>query len=67
MSSAHRGECVSTGGLYRPTYLCVAHFELHKKKFTVFCFGVVRLGGVFGEGGGGGVVHVSGGRGLHGF
>ncbi len=32
MSSAHRGECVSTGGLYRPTHLCVAHFELHKKK-----------------------------------
>ncbi len=20
-----------TGGLYRPTHLCVAHFELHKK------------------------------------
>ncbi len=59
MYSAHRGECVSTGGLYRPTHLCVAHFELQKKKkFTVFCFGVVRLGG--------GVVHVSGGRGLHG-
>ncbi len=31
MSSAHRGECVTTGGLYRPTHLCVAHFELHKK------------------------------------
>ncbi len=25
-----RGECVTTGGLYRPTHLCVAHFELHK-------------------------------------
>ncbi len=49
-----RIEEVTTGGLYRPTHLCVAHFELHKKKFTVFCFGVVRLGGVFGEGGGGG-------------
>ncbi len=53
MSSAHRGECVTTGGLYRPTHLCVAHFELHKeqKNKKVFCFGVVRLGGVFGEGG----------------
>ncbi len=64
MSSAHRGECVTTGGLYRPTHLCVAHFELHKKvSYSFFFFGVVRLG-VFGEGGG--VVHVSGGRGLHG-
>ncbi len=54
MSSAHRGECVTTGGLYRPTHLCVAHFKLHKKSsLFFFCFGVVRLGGVFGEGGGG--------------
>ncbi len=53
MSSAHRGECVTTGGLYRPTHLCVAHFELHKKVSYSFFFGVVRLG-VFGEGGGGG-------------
>ncbi len=30
MSSANRGECVTTGGLYRTTRLCVAHFELHK-------------------------------------
>ncbi len=53
MSSADRGECVTTGGLYRPTHLCVAHFELHKKKFhTVFCFGVVRLGGCLERGGG---------------
>ncbi len=66
MSSAHRGECVTTGGLYRPTHLCVAHFELHKKKFhTVFFFGVVRLGGVCR--GGGGIVHVSGGRVCMGF
>ncbi len=28
MSSANRGECDTTGGLYRPTHLCVAHFEL---------------------------------------
>ncbi len=46
-----RGECVTTGGLYRPTHLCVAHFELHKeqknKKVQIFFFffGVVRLGG----------------------
>ncbi len=51
MSSAHRGECVTTGGLYRPTHLCVAHFELHKKVSYCFFFGVVRLGGVWrGEG-----------------
>ncbi len=35
VSSAHRGECVTTGGLYRPTHLCVAHFELHKKSFIL--------------------------------
>ncbi len=39
-------KCVTTGGLYRPTHLCVAHFELHKKSSEFFfCFGVVRLGG----------------------
>ncbi len=38
--------------------------ELHKKRVhTVFFFGMVRLGGVWR---GGGMVHVSGGRGLHG-
>ncbi len=37
---------------------------LHKKKFTVFFSGLVRLGDVWR--GGGGMVHVSGGRGLHG-
>ncbi len=57
-------ECITTGGLYRPTHLCVAHFELHKKKVPYsFFFGVVRLGGGWGVFGGG--VHVSGGRGLH--
>ncbi len=55
-----RIECFTTGGLYRPTHLRVAHFELHKKVHTVFFFGVVRLG-VCWRG-----VHVSGGRGLHG-
>ncbi len=54
----HRGECVTTGGLYGPTHLCVAHLNCtKKKKFTVFFFDEVRLGGG---------VHVSGGRGLHG-
>ncbi len=60
-------ESVTTGGLYRPTHLCVAHFELHKKKVAYsFFFGVVRLGGVWREGWVGEMVHVSGGRGLHG-
>ncbi len=36
--------------------------ELHKEVSHSFFFGVVRLGGVWR----GGVVHVSGGRGLHG-
>ncbi len=49
MSSANTGECVTTGGLYRPTHLCVAHFELHKKTFQRFFCDVVRLG-VFGGG-----------------
>ncbi len=43
MSSANTGECVTTGGLFRPTHLCVAHFELHKK--VIFC-DVVKLEGV---------------------
>ncbi len=51
----HRGECVTTGGLYRPTHLCVAHLNCTKKVHSFF-FGVVRLGGVWR----GGVVHVSG-------
>ncbi len=45
----HRGACVTTGGLYRPTHLCVAHFELHKKVSYSFFFDVVRLGGVWRE------------------
>ncbi len=58
----HRGECVTTGGLYGPTHLCVAHLNCTKKVHSFF-FGVVRLGGVWR---GWEVVHVSGGRGLHG-
>ncbi len=66
MSSVHRGECVTTGGLYRPTHLCVAHFELHKKKkvHRFFCFGVVRLGGCLERRGGGSMFQEVGG--LHG-
>ncbi len=48
----HRGECVTTGGLYMPTHLCVAHLDCTKKKFTVFFSGVVRLGDVWRGGGG---------------
>ncbi len=58
MSSAHRGECVTTGGLYRPTHLCVVHLNCtknKKKKFTVFLLWCGKVGGgVFGEGGEGG-------------
>ncbi len=35
VSSVNRGECVTTGDLYRPTHLCVEHFKLHKC-LTVF-------------------------------
>ncbi len=47
----HRGECVTTGGLYRPTHLCVAHLNCTKKVHSIFFFGVVRLGGVWRGGG----------------
>ncbi len=60
----HRGECAATGGLYRPTHLCVAHLSCTKKVHSFFLW-CGKVGGCFGEGGGGGV-HVSGGRGLHG-
>ncbi len=52
----HRGECVTTSGLYMPTHLCVAHLNCTTKVHSFF-FGVVRLGGGWrerGEGGGGG-------------
>ncbi len=66
MSSAHRGECVTTGGLYRPTHLCVAHLNCTKKLSFFFWCG--KVGGCLErEGGRGGMVHVSGGRGVHGF
>ncbi len=35
VSSAHRGECVTTGGLYRPTHLCVAQVFLIIILYTV--------------------------------
>ncbi len=71
MSSAHRGECVTTGGFVQAHSPVCSTLELHReqknKKSSQFFFGVVRLGGgVFGEGGGGEMVHVSGGRGLRG-
>ncbi len=51
MSSVNRGECVTIGGFYRPTHLCVAQFELHKKVSEFFlCCGKV---GSVGESGGG--------------
>ncbi len=59
MSSAHRGECVTTGGLYRPNHTWHTSNCTKKSFIQFFFFGVVRLGG-------GGMVHVSGGRGLHG-
>ncbi len=40
----HRGECVTTGGLYGPTHLCVAHLNCTKKVHSFF-FDEVRLGG----------------------
>ncbi len=58
----HRGECVTTGGLYRPTHLCVAHLDCTKSLHFVLWCG--KVGGCLE--GGGGMVHVSGGRGLHG-
>ncbi len=50
----HRGECFTTGGLYRPTHLCVAHLDCTKKKVYILFFGVLRLGDVWRGGGGGG-------------
>ncbi len=58
LKEGHYRECVTTGGLYRPARLCVAHFQLHKNVSDSFFCDVIRLG-VFG-----GVVHVSGGMGF---
>ncbi len=48
----HRGECVTTGGLYRPTHLCVAHLDCTKKvlHFVLWCG---KVGGCLERGGGG--------------
>ncbi len=51
--------------LYRPTHLCLAHFILHKKSCIQFFLWCGKVGGCL-ERGGGEMVHVSGGRGLHG-
>ncbi len=52
MSSAHRGECVTTGGLYRPTHLCVAHLNCTKKVHSFFLW-CGKVGGCLERGGGG--------------
>ncbi len=55
VSSAHRGVCVTTGGFVQAHSPVCSTLELHreqKQKSSQFFFGVVRLGGVFGEGGG---------------
>ncbi len=47
----HRGECVTTGGLYGPTHLCVARLNCTKKVHSIF-FDEVRLGEGVWRGGG---------------
>ncbi len=51
MSSAHRGECVTTGGFYRPTHL--THFELHKNVSYSFFLWCGKVGGCLERGGDG--------------
>ncbi len=51
VSSAHRRECVTTGGLYRPTHLW-AH--LNCTKFTQFFLWCGKVGGCLERGGGDG-------------
>ncbi len=55
MSSAHRGECVTTGGFVQAHSRVCSTLELLReqktKKFTVFLW-CGKVGGVFGEGGG---------------
>ncbi len=38
-------ESVTTGGLYRPTHLCVAHFDLRKKVSYSFFLWCGKAGG----------------------
>ncbi len=59
MSRANEGECVTTGGLYRPTHLSHSTLRIAQKSLTVFSCDMVRL-----EGWGGEMVHVSGDRGF---
>ncbi len=51
----HRGECAATGGLYRPTHLCVAHLNCTKKVHSFFFFFLWcgKVGGCLVGGGGG--------------
>ncbi len=62
MSRANGGECVTTGGLYRPTHLSHSTLRIAQKSLTVFSCDMVRLVGW--GGGGGEMVHVSGDRGF---
>ncbi len=65
VSSVNTGECVTTGVLYRPTHLCVAHFQLHRKSLRQFFLWCGKVEGCLGWGEGV-MVHVSGSRGLYG-
>ncbi len=53
MSRANGGECVTTGGLYRPTHLSHSTLRIAQKSLTVFSCDMVRLVGWWGGGGGG--------------
>ncbi len=51
----HRGECAATGGLYRPTHLCVALLNCTKKVHSFFFLWCGKVGGFLVGVGGGGV------------
>ncbi len=51
VSSAHRGECVTTGGLYRPTHLSNLHTSnCTKKSFIQFFLWCGKVGACLGGG-----------------
>ncbi len=63
VSRVHRGECFYRWFVQAHSPVCSALWIAQKSsQFFLWCG---KVGGVFGEGGGG-MVHVSGGRGLHG-
>ncbi len=52
-------EKVATGGLYRPTHLCVAHFELHVWRGRGGGWSMFQeVGGLHGVSEGGGVIYI---------